>query len=92
MVQHRLVVSQPVLAPDAASVGSETGNVLQEAKKAGKAPDFFYCKSLLEETGVITVPGSGFKQVCVDPTAWPVAPIRPGVCAVQHTRLALISG
>ena len=28
----------------------------------GKAPDFFYCKSLLEETGVITVPGSGFKQ------------------------------
>ena len=36
----------------------------QEAKKLGKAPDFFYCKSLLEATGVITVPGSGFKQVC----------------------------
>lgn len=29
----------------------------------GKAPDFFYCKQLLEETGIVTVPGSGFKQV-----------------------------
>lgn len=35
----------------------------QEADKIGKAPDFFYCKSLLEETGVVTVPGSGFQQV-----------------------------
>ena len=35
----------------------------QAAKKTGKAPDFFYCKQLLEETGIVTVPGSGFKQV-----------------------------
>ena len=36
---------------------------VQAAKKAGKAPDFFYCMQLLEETGIVTVPGSGFKQV-----------------------------
>ena len=36
---------------------------MQAAKKTGKAPDFFYCKELLEETGIVTVPGSGFKQV-----------------------------
>jgi aspartate/methionine/tyrosine aminotransferase len=35
----------------------------QAAKKTGKAPDFFYCKQLLEETGIVTVPGGGFKQV-----------------------------
>ncbi|CAK0772104.1 hypothetical protein CVIRNUC_003929 [Coccomyxa viridis] len=35
---------------------------LEAAKKTGKAPDFFYCKQLLEETGIVTVPGSGFKQ------------------------------
>lgn len=38
----------------------------QEADKIGKAPDFFYCKSLLEETGVVTVPGSGFQQVSIE--------------------------
>lgn len=38
--------------------------VAQAAKKAGKAPDFFYCMQLLEETGIVTVPGSGFQQVC----------------------------
>lgn len=38
--------------------------LVQAAKKTGKAPDFFYCKQLLEETGIVTVPGSGFKQVC----------------------------
>ena len=36
---------------------------VQAAKKTGKAPDFFYCMQLLEETGIVTVPGSGFKQV-----------------------------
>ena len=36
---------------------------VQAAKKAGKAADFFYCMQLLEETGIVTVPGSGFKQV-----------------------------
>jgi len=32
------------------------------AKAAGKAPDTFYCLHLLEETGISTVPGSGFGQ------------------------------
>ncbi|WIA19014.1 hypothetical protein OEZ85_003676 [Tetradesmus obliquus] len=32
------------------------------AKAAGKAPDVFYCLRLLEETGISTVPGSGFGQ------------------------------
>ncbi|KAK9807161.1 hypothetical protein WJX73_002229 [Symbiochloris irregularis] len=36
---------------------------VQEAEKISKAPDFFYCKSMLEETGIVTVPGSGFQQV-----------------------------
>ena len=39
---------------------------VQAAKKAGKAPDFFYCMELLEKTGIVTVPGSGFKQVMVE--------------------------
>jgi alanine transaminase len=36
---------------------------VQEAKKKGVAPDFLYCMNMLEETGIVTVPGSGFKQV-----------------------------
>ena len=40
----------------------------QAAKEAGKAPDFFYCKQLLEETGIVTVPGSGFKQARTAPS------------------------
>ncbi|KAH7298615.1 hypothetical protein KP509_25G051100 [Ceratopteris richardii] len=32
------------------------------AKRAGKAPDVFYCLKLLEATGISTVPGSGFGQ------------------------------
>ena len=36
---------------------------MQEAEKIGKAPDFLYCKELLENTGIVTVPGSGFRQV-----------------------------
>jgi len=35
---------------------------IQAAKEAGKAPDVFYCLQLLEETGISTVPGSGFGQ------------------------------
>jgi len=34
-----------------------------EAKKQGKAPDAFYCLSLLDATGICVVPGSGFGQV-----------------------------
>lgn len=33
---------------------------LEEARKAGDAPDVWYCKRLLEKTGVCVVPGSGF--------------------------------
>lgn len=32
------------------------------AEESGKPVDFFYCKELLESTGIVTVPGSGFKQ------------------------------
>jgi glutamate--glyoxylate aminotransferase len=32
------------------------------ALKAGKTPDVFYCLALLNETGLSTVPGSGFGQ------------------------------
>ncbi|XP_038972315.1 glutamate--glyoxylate aminotransferase 2 isoform X2 [Phoenix dactylifera] len=35
---------------------------IEAAKKAGKAPDVFYCLKLLEATGISTVPGSGFGQ------------------------------
>lgn len=35
---------------------------IAEAKKQGVEPDFFYCKKLVEETGIMTVPGSGFGQ------------------------------
>lgn len=29
---------------------------------AGRQPDFLYCMELLERTGIVTVPGSGFGQ------------------------------
>nr|CAH8873608.1 unnamed protein product [Trichobilharzia regenti] len=35
---------------------------IQEAKRKGQAPDFFYCLQLLEEKGICVVPGSGFGQ------------------------------
>jgi glutamate--glyoxylate aminotransferase len=35
---------------------------LAAAAAAGKAPDVFYCLGLLNETGLSTVPGSGFGQ------------------------------
>ena len=35
---------------------------VEAAKKAGKAPDAFYCVAMLDETGICTVPGSGFGQ------------------------------
>ena len=36
---------------------------IAEAASRGVAPDFMYCMRLLEETGVVVVPGSGFGQV-----------------------------
>ena len=35
---------------------------LAAAKAAGKSPDTWYCLRLVEETGILTVPGSGFGQ------------------------------
>mmetsp|Transcript_27307 Transcript_27307/g.37998 ORF Transcript_27307/g.37998 Transcript_27307/m.37998 type:complete len:497 (-) Transcript_27307:409-1899(-) len=35
---------------------------VEAAKKAGKAPDAYYCLKLLDETGVVVIPGSGFGQ------------------------------
>jgi alanine transaminase len=32
------------------------------ARAEGKEPDLFYCLELLRATGIVTVPGSGFKQ------------------------------
>ena len=32
------------------------------AETAGKAPDVYYCIKLLEATGLVVVPGSGFGQ------------------------------
>ena len=35
---------------------------VEEAEALGKAPDMLYCIKMLEATGVIVVPGSGFAQ------------------------------
>lgn len=35
---------------------------VEAAKKAGKAPDAYYCLALLDATGIVVVPGSGFGQ------------------------------
>ncbi|XP_078009949.1 alanine aminotransferase 1-like [Phascolarctos cinereus] len=35
---------------------------LQRAKELGQPADMFFCKQLLEETGICVVPGSGFGQ------------------------------
>lgn len=36
---------------------------IEKAEAEGKKPDEYYCKRLLEDTGVCVVPGSGFGQV-----------------------------
>lgn len=36
--------------------------VLDAAKKRNMEPDMFYCLSVLENTGIVMVPGSGFRQ------------------------------
>jgi alanine transaminase len=38
--------------------------VLKVAAVAKVAPDLFYTQRLLEDTGIVMVPGSGFRQVC----------------------------
>ena len=35
---------------------------VKAAKALGVTPDFLYCHDLVNETGIMTVPGSGFGQ------------------------------
>ena len=35
---------------------------IDSAKKQGKQPDFIYCMEMVNKTGIMTVPGSGFGQ------------------------------
>merc|ERR1712232_36625 len=35
---------------------------IEAARAQGQEPDFLYCMELLENTGVVVVPGSGFNQ------------------------------
>lgn len=35
---------------------------IDQSLKAGKKPDFIYCMEMVDKTGIMTVPGSGFGQ------------------------------
>ena len=37
-------------------------SAVKAAKEKGMAPDAMYCVDVLEQTGIVIVPGSGFKQ------------------------------
>ena len=37
-------------------------SAVEAAKKQGVEPDFLYCMELVDQTGIMTVPGSGFGQ------------------------------
>lgn len=39
-----------------------TDSAIKAAKEKGVAPDALYCIEALEETGIVVVPGSGFRQ------------------------------
>lgn len=39
---------------------------VEAAAAQHKQPDFVYCMELLDQTGIVTVPGSGFWQVWVE--------------------------
>ncbi|CAN1287265.1 Alanine aminotransferase 2, mitochondrial [Linum perenne] len=39
---------------------------IKAAEAAKTAPDLFYCSKLLKSTGVVVVPGSGFRQVSLE--------------------------
>ncbi|KAL6007122.1 Glutamate--glyoxylate aminotransferase 2 [Asimina triloba] len=56
-----LMVNPPKLG-DISYSKFEMERAIEDAKKAGKVPDVFYCLKLLEATGISTVPGSGFGQ------------------------------
>ena len=36
--------------------------IIKKAQEANMKPDLYYCLNLIESTGVVTVPGSGFGQ------------------------------
>lgn len=38
-------------------------HVIEAAAEKGITPDAYFCMELLEATGIVTVPGSGFRQV-----------------------------
>lgn len=40
-----------------------TDKFLEHAKKEGLSPDYLYCLDMVNETGIMTVPGSGFGQL-----------------------------
>lgn len=44
---------------------------IKAAEAAKTAPDAFYAKRLLNATGIVVVPGSGFRQVIVTFAALP---------------------
>jgi alanine transaminase len=37
-------------------------DIISKAKESNLHPDYYYCLKLLESTGLVTVPGSGFGQ------------------------------
>lgn len=39
-----------------------SNHIIKNAEENNMKPDYYYCLKLLEETGLITVPGSGFGQ------------------------------
>jgi aspartate/methionine/tyrosine aminotransferase len=39
-----------------------TKSAIKEAEKRKVEPDFLYCLDMVNETGIMTVPGSGFVQ------------------------------
>ena len=57
-----LSAHQAAIAGAASAEGLSAVQAVQAAQKEGKSPDTFYCLNLLEDTGILTVPGSGFGQ------------------------------
>lgn len=53
------------------------------AEADGVEPDFLYCLELLNATGIVTVPGSGFKQVRHGPSLALQAQLAPQMIAVM---------
>lgn len=64
MLQHMALAASSSLMPtrQPAETLAPMPQAIEAAQAAGKAADTFYCLALLEETGILTVPGSGFGQ------------------------------